>query len=167
MDPRGEHRIDLELIPQAIQSKAGTYALLFESDTSGKVRVGRLGLLVLASGVYVYVGSALGSGGVRARVARHCRPLQRKHWHIDHLRSYLRLRRVLFTYCDRRLEHAWASALLRLGGAEAPLAGFGSSDCRCLSHLIYFQGWPDRVQFGETLKGASPSEAKMVELLIA
>jgi Uri superfamily endonuclease len=167
MNPRGRRRIQLHQVPAEIEPEAGTYSLLFECDTPSEVSVGRLGRLKIQLGVYCYVGSALGSGGVRARVKRHLTPVTNKHWHIDYVRESLRLTRIMFTYSDRRLEHAWARALLRLSEAVPAIAGFGASDCHCPAHLIYFRGWPDRVQFGETLVGASPRAAVHHEILIA
>ena len=37
--------------------------------------------------LFIYVGSALDPGGVRARITRHCRGVKSKHWHIDYLRD--------------------------------------------------------------------------------
>ena len=45
----------------------GTYALMLQADRRQTVQVGRLGQLAVEPGCYVYVGSALGPGGVRAR----------------------------------------------------------------------------------------------------
>lgn len=167
MDPRGQRRIHLQQVPAQIEARAGTYMLLFECKNPSEIAVGRLGYIKLMPGVYSYVGSALGSGGVRARVKRHLTPVVNKHWHIDYLREALHLNRILFTYSDRRLEHAWANALLRLSDGVVAMAGFGASDCRCASHLVFFKGWPDRVQFSETLIGASPRAARLRQILLA
>ncbi|MFP3854682.1 MAG: GIY-YIG nuclease family protein [Anaerolineales bacterium] len=102
-----------------------------------------MGVVPLKPGAYLYVGSALGSGGVRARVARHSRDSSNKHWHIDYLRPSLTLKRVFLTYCEQRLEHDWATAMMALSGAENPIPGFGSSDCRCAAHLFFFEITPN------------------------
>jgi Uri superfamily endonuclease len=60
----------------------GTYALVLRSDTSVSAEIGRWGRLAICRGYYLQVGSALGPGGVRARVSRHCRGAKSKHWHI-------------------------------------------------------------------------------------
>lgn len=114
----------------------GTYALWLRSRRSGAVVVGRLGLLSLRPGVYVYVGSAFGPGGLRARVGRHLRVKKAKRWHVDHLRPHTSLEAV--HYCDAPAEHEWAQVLARSPGAEIPLPRFGASDCRCPSHLFFF-----------------------------
>lgn len=116
----------------------GTYALLFRLDRPLALTVGRLGRVVLPAADLVYVGSALGSGGWEARVARHARRDKRPHWHIDHLT--LRVQPVLWrleTGPERR-ECRWVRELLALPGAWAPVPGFGNGDCRegCPAHLI-------------------------------
>jgi hypothetical protein len=52
----------------AVEPQPGTYALLFSARANGLVWIGRLGRLRLQSGFYVYIGSPLGSGGVRGRL---------------------------------------------------------------------------------------------------
>ncbi len=49
-------------------NKPGTYALVLACQKTGRVRIGRLGVLALQPGFYVYVGSAFGSGGLAARL---------------------------------------------------------------------------------------------------
>jgi Uri superfamily endonuclease len=96
----------------------------------------------LQPGFYVYIGSALGPGGVRARLAHHMRPAERPHWHIDYLRFHTTLEEIWFCYDPKSREHDWAIRLAGLPGASMPLAGFGSSDCECESHLLFFEKRP-------------------------
>ncbi|MEK7755214.1 MAG: GIY-YIG nuclease family protein [Acidobacteriota bacterium] len=70
-----------------MKADPGAYALMLRCRKEARVRVGGLGWMHLRRGFYVYLGSALGPGGVRARVARHLRPPARPHWHIDYLRA--------------------------------------------------------------------------------
>ena len=120
-----------------IESGPGTYALLCVCESTALIRIGRLGLLQLQPGCYVYAGSALGPGGIRARVAHHARGSPAPHWHIDYLRAHARLAAVWYALGRSRREHQWAAALRRLAGS-VPMAGFGSSDCACESHLYFF-----------------------------
>jgi Uri superfamily endonuclease len=138
----------------AIEPEPGTYALVLSARANGLVRVGRLGLLPLQPGFYVYVGSALGSGGVRARLAHHLKTSQRPHWHIDYLRRHTSLAEVWYCYDRASWEHAWAQCLGTLPGASVPLAGFGSSDCQCESHLYFFQSRPSRNAFVRSLRAS-------------
>lgn len=124
-----------------MDARPGTYALILRADAVRRVRVGRLGELVLEPGFYAYVGSALGPGGVSARVRRHRRS-RNVHWHVDSLRDVATLVEVWYAHDPARREHAWAEALLAQPGATCPLPGFGASDCRCASHLAFFRSRP-------------------------
>lgn len=114
----------------------GTYVLILRCDAAARLRIGRWGALDTRPGHYAYVGSAFGPGGVRARVTRHARRGKAKHWHVDYLREHTVLVSVWFAHSGTRLEHEWAGALAGLAGME-PVNGFGSSDCRCESHLFF------------------------------
>jgi Uri superfamily endonuclease len=120
----------------------GTYALLLACRRTGPARIGRLGTLQLQPGFYVYVGSAFGTGGLRARLRHHFHGAPRPHWHIDFLRAICDLAEVWFTTDPVRLEHHWARVMAGLPGAVLPLPGFGSSDCDCLAHLFWFARRP-------------------------
>ena len=130
-----------------MQARPGTYALVLECDSDRQVEVGKLGRLKAHPGFYVYVGSAFGPGGLKARIAHHARIAQRPHWHIDYLRSILPLNEVWYSYDSTRHEHQWADAFNRLEGATLPVAGFGASDCNCTSHLLYFSTQPSIRRF--------------------
>jgi len=106
-------------------------------DRDVMLRVGKLCTARFRPGFYAYAGSALGPGGVAARVGRHARPNGVRHWHVDHLRRVARVREAWFAVGRTRREHTWARALAGLPGA-ATISGFGASDCRCPSHLVYF-----------------------------
>ena len=118
----------------------GVYVLVFRLDAPLAVQVGRLGRQTLPAGHLLYVGSAFGPGGLRARLARHLRAQKRVHWHIDVLTSVISPVAYLCDASGRRLECQWAQHLANLPGAYIPVPGFGSSDCRsgCAAHLIAF-----------------------------
>jgi Uri superfamily endonuclease len=101
----------------------------------------------LQPGFYVYVGSALGTGGVRARLARHMRHAERPHWHIDYLRRHTTLEEIWFC-CDRKSrEHVLARRIAGMPKVLVPMLGFGSSDCDCESHLFFFEKRPAKKRF--------------------
>jgi len=108
---------------------SGTYALVLASAVTARIRVGRLGVLPLQPGQYVYVGSAFGPGGLRARIGHHQHRTEHPHWHID----YARLVSVWYC-CGARCEHPRAAQLRAIPGTTVPMPGFGSSDCRCEAH---------------------------------
>lgn len=89
----------------------------------------------LAPGWYIYVGSAWGSGGLRARVTRHFQRSKKMHWHIDRLTVYSAEMAALVAVGGR--ECALVGRLLDSQRFAVALAGFGSTDCRqCESHLL-------------------------------
>ena len=91
-----------------VKSEPGTYAIVFRGRESAEIAVGRWGVLQIHPGYYVYVGSAFGPGGVRARVERHFRKSKRQHWHIDYLHAVLEPVCAWCSYSPERLEHDWA-----------------------------------------------------------
>ena len=126
----------------------GTYALLVNIQSATALQVGRLGTVHLRQGYYVYVGSALGPGGLPGRVNRHLRTTEEKHphWHIDALTALGVIEEVWWVESGKRQECDWASVLTKAGKLAA--TGFGASDCCCPGHLIWLgdtegvsQGW--------------------------
>jgi Uri superfamily endonuclease len=126
-----------------VKSDPGTYTLVFRSTATRNIRIGRLGTLPLRPGYYIYLGSAFGPGGTRARTARHLKKSTAKRWHIDYLKPRVELIEIWYTHDPVRREHDWANALIAQPLFSAPLPGFGSSDCKCLTHLLYSRSKPD------------------------
>lgn len=120
----------------------GTYALILRCRATASVRIGRWGTLDLGPGYFVYVGSAFGPGGIRARVGRHYRRTKRRHWHIDYLREAVSFVHAWISYEPANQEHIWAAAFAAASGFS-PVKGFGCSDCRCMSHLYTTDVMPD------------------------
>jgi len=135
---------------------SGTYALALRWTRAGcRLAVGRRGALRTAAGIYVYLGSAFGAGGVRARLARHVNGSGRPHWHIDYLRAVCPVRGAWFFCGERRLEHDWSSAVAALEPARMPLRGFGASDCECASHLYWLPARGAVDAIGGALEGVT------------
>jgi Uri superfamily endonuclease len=104
----------------------------------------------LPSGVYAYAGSARGPGGLRARCHRHLRQKKSLRWHIDWLSAGAAdLMIAGFPDPDRgtstgaRIGECDLLDGLVASGANMPVKGFGSSDCRrCASHFVALgQAW--------------------------
>jgi len=117
----------------------GVYLLWFAVPRPLSVAWRRDSLTLLSPGVYVYVGSALGPGGLQARLRRHTGdPTQRRvHWHIDHLTARVAPAAIRYMPTAQRRECQWVQTLAE-AGAWFPVPGFGSSDCRqrCPAHLL-------------------------------
>ena len=148
-------------------SGPGTYVLILISAESRCLSIGRLGKLPLRPGCYLYVGSAFGPGGVRARLAHHRKLAARPHWHVDFLRPHAALKGIWYTLDADRREHEWASLLLQLPGAEVPLPGFGSSDCRCPSHLVRLGRPPSFRAFQSRIRSRFPEHASVSSIVTA
>lgn len=114
----------------------GIYCLAFENPAC-QVRVGALGGIAFRKGWHVYVGSALGSGGL-ARLERHIALSRKKDkkpkWHVDYLSTDRRfvLRYTVHAVTEERFECRLADTI-----GEPGIPGVGSSDCDCPSHLFY------------------------------
>jgi Uri superfamily endonuclease len=139
----------LEKLNNELKAEAGTYILVLKSETNKNIKVGSLGKLEAEPGYYFYVGSALGPGGVQARVRSHYKQNQSKHWHIDYLREVCKLEAVLYTYSEERFEHDWAKILQMEAESMIPKLGFGASDCGCKAHLFFFASKLDLTDFTE------------------
>lgn len=118
----------------SLPTDGGAYALYFEVTDPVTLRIERLGHPVLDPGAYVYAGSAYGPGGIRARVTRHLRKEKKLHWHVDYLSAATSCTRV--EIFPGGIECAVIADLLA-AGADTPVPGFGSTDCKtCMAHLV-------------------------------
>ena len=143
-----------------MKPQPGTYALILRSDSVTDVQIGRWGVLTTESGYYIYVGSAFGPGGVKARVLRHCRKVKSKHWHIDYLREHVNPVGAWYSYGSRQLEHLWARTISGMEGVSM-VKGFGCSDCKCGSHLFLTALEPDLKQFIDSAGDNRPAFSRL------
>ena len=100
-----------------------------------------MGIVTIEPGFFIYVGSAFGPGGLKARVGRHFRTEKRLRWHIDYVRAVTEPCHAWCSNDSDRLEHHWAGAIARLAGVST-IQGIGSSDCSCEGHLFACQVLP-------------------------
>jgi sugar fermentation stimulation protein A len=120
--------------PEGGVADRGSYLLLLDLRRDRRIQVGRLGRIAFKKGTYVYVGSA--QRGLAARIARHLRRRRKRfHWHIDYLRAACGRVVGLPIRSSRRQECEVARAVAAV--LEPGPAGFGSSDCRCATHLFW------------------------------
>ncbi|MCL5998918.1 MAG: GIY-YIG nuclease family protein [Chloroflexi bacterium] len=131
-------RQTLPALIESLPACQGTYALLLHVASPLRLDIASHKEMPLPQGDYVYVGSACGPGGLRARVGRHLRGDGRPHWHIDRLRRLAPVYGVYYATTTVRLECAWSRAIAALPGIRIPIIGFGSSDCTsgCRAHLL-------------------------------
>lgn len=121
-----------------LPSVPGAYALLVVTQSSIPHPSRRMGNAPpLPAGVYIYLGSARGPGGIRARCARHLRVTKSRHWHVDHLAAAARPGSVRAAPFANDTECGLGARLTARPDLAVPVPGFGNSDCRtCASHLF-------------------------------
>ena len=116
----------------------GIYALLVEIDEGREIEIGNLAR-ELFQGKYLYVGSALGPGGLQ-RVTRHIKVSTGlsggNHWHIDYLTGPGEIMETWLIPTEKELECDLVASLVEI--FDQPVEGFGSSDCNCFSHLFSY-----------------------------
>lgn len=116
---------------------------------------------VLDPGTYAYCGSAIGPGGIGARVSRHLRRDKRAHWHVDRLTNAGRVVSVRAVPGGRECD--LLDEMLAVPGATTPVPGFGSTDCRrCRSHLVRL---PEIPEGGKPSSGRAPATPSGISLI--
>ncbi len=123
----------------------GIYALVISVPRQALVTAGTLGDVAFTPGIWVYVGSALGTGSTRLdhRIRRHFSSTKTLHWHIDFLLDTIGPPvDVIWAKTERAMECQVAQILRQHVDFEIGPSGFGSSDCAaaCGSHLFRFSG---------------------------
>jgi len=114
----------------------GTYILLVNLTKTQKIKPGKLPEADYNKGIYLYIGRA--RTGLNARVKRHIRSQKKLHWHIDYLLQKAKIEEIWIRQ-DYFGECNTADEIRNFKPAAAKsIQGFGSSDCRCRSHLFYF-----------------------------
>ena len=132
--------------------------------------------ITFPAGYYVYFGSA--RGGLSARVDRHLKREKRCYWHIDYLLQFAKVEEVWYSgegeeldWGERKKEVEWRERkeVKGAGGVRKKeclwcqiargmpqgqilIPDFGSSDCRCPAHLVYFPAPPSFELFRHMLE---------------
>lgn len=125
-------------------SRKGVYCLIFKNEAC-TLDAGRLKNIEFFKGYHVYVGSALGSGGLK-RLKRHVLlsldKNRKPRWHVDYLSfsGVFELISVVYSITDVSVECKIAGELA--AGLSAAVPHFGSGDCNCPSHLYYSKKRP-------------------------
>jgi Uri superfamily endonuclease len=115
----------------------GIYVLVISVNNKVKIHVGALGTVSFEKGLYAYVGSA--QKGLEKRIARHLRKSKRRFWHIDYLLGADNVE-VLKVFHKEAPKLGECRVARNMAIKGIPVKGFGSSDCRCKSHLFKVEG---------------------------
>ncbi len=110
----------------------GIYLLLIEVKKNIFIKVGKLGKIKFNKGKYIYVGSA--QKNLEKRIKRHFKKNKNKFWHIDYLlaNKNVKIKNVFYELAKKERECAIAQLISKYA---KPIENFGSSDCKCKSHL--------------------------------
>ena len=122
-----------EIRPENCPRQPGVYLVLLSLPQGKRIKVGALGEFFFAPGYYLYVGSAM--GGLYRRIGRYFRNTGKIRWHLDYLLKEACLEKILVYPTETRMECVVSDRIA--SRLERPVNGFGSSDCRCPSHLFY------------------------------
>jgi len=116
----------------------GVYCLKISVREDVDIAVGALGIIHFKSGFYAYIGSA--QNNLEKRVARHLSSSKKIRWHIDYLLEHpsVIVSEVLCKEAGKSEECHIASLLANTADS---IPRFGSSDCRCKSHLFYLSDY--------------------------
>lgn len=131
-----EMRVENKLTDLVLKKADGsTYLLLIYVDNTEHLMIGKLGWVNFSRGYYVYIGSAKRS--IQKRLLRHLKGLKNKFWHIDYLLNPLSSAKVVNIWINREPSECTISQkILQSGIGVVIKVGFGSSDCRCMTHLF-------------------------------
>lgn len=122
----------------------GTYCLLINLNKSRRIKIGKLGTYYFPKGNYVYVGS--GMNNIEKRVARHKSKQKKNHWHIDYLLNHARITNTIMIPAIKKNE----CEISKLISTKETVRKFGSTDCKCRTHLHYFK---TKEEMSKQLKG--------------
>ena len=146
------------MIINEIPTTKGTYLISLKLDISKTIRVGKLGKFNFHSGLYFYVGSACGPGGLRARIKRHLKINKKMHWHIDYLRDRANIEKIIYSLNGTPRECDWSRFLQTHSKYLLLINNFGASDCRCATHLFYSEKRDNYSSLHTLLKKTFPND---------
>lgn len=117
-----------------------TYCLLIKLKDNETIKIGKIGEIDFQEGYYVYIGSALNS--LEGRIKRHLKEEKKLFWHVDYLlaSSNSKIEEVIFEKSGEKWECEIAREIATSG---LLINQFGCSDCKCNSHLFYFEKYED------------------------
>jgi Uri superfamily endonuclease len=123
----------------------GAYTLIIHVEQPVKVEIKSLGEVRFESGLWIYVGSAMGesSTSLEHRIRRHFRIEKTIYWHIDYLLDAdTELLEAIWAESMKPVECDIAHSLENHEKYSPGPRGFGSSDCRknCVAHIFHYNG---------------------------
>lgn len=119
----------------------GGYVLIVQIPKRLRLFLKSIGSITLDSGIWMYIGSAMGHGSTNLenRIKRHFRKEKKIHWHIDYLlASKVQLLAAIWAESQEPIECDIAQALEKQKEFTRGPRKFGASDCvrGCFTHLF-------------------------------
>ena len=111
------------------------YILGIVLDKDIELKIKSLGKINFKKGFYLYVGSA--KRNFKARINRHLIKKKKKFWHIDYLLS-LNEAKIKEIWITNKIKECQIANFLNKEGYNF-INRFGSSDCKCPSHLFFIK----------------------------
>lgn len=132
--------VNLNKVPFIIPEvkPVGVYYIVLWNDKDRIIECGSLGRLEFKKGFYVYSGS--GKNNLFKRIEHHRKKKKKQHWHMDYITAEMKITADIPIITNEYTECYLAKILHENSGN--PLENFGSTDCKCFSHLHYFQDNP-------------------------
>lgn len=103
-------------------------------DRDIDLEIGSLGRISFKAGEYCYAGSAM--NGIENRISRHMRRNKTIRWHIDRLTVVAEKMEAHVSDGEEPVPECIIAETASDLGAIRCVKGFGSSDCRCPTHLF-------------------------------
>ncbi|MBU4502571.1 MAG: GIY-YIG nuclease family protein [Nanoarchaeota archaeon] len=118
----------------------GVYCLLMNLEEGNIIKI-REKTMLFPKGYYCYVGSALNN--LQKRIERHKSKDKKNHWHIDYFLEKAKIIDVRTIETEEKIE-CWLSDRIKNLKSKVVMDKFGSTDCKCLTHLHYFEKDPSK-----------------------
>lgn len=115
----------------------GTYCLILLLDKNIKIKVGKKSYYLL-KGYYCYIGSALNN--LEKRIQRHLSKNKKLRWNIDYFLRHVKIIKIKTIIANKKLECFLSNKIKDLSNMR--IKDFGSNDCKCKSHLYFFNKNP-------------------------
>lgn len=132
--------VNLNKVPLIIPEvkPEGVYYIVLRNDKDQIIECGSLGTIEFKKGFYVYSGS--GKNNLFKRIEHHKKKKKKKHYHMDYITTKMKIIADIPIVTNEYQECDLSNMLLENSGK--PVKSFGSTDCKCFSHLHYFHENP-------------------------
>lgn len=140
-----------------VEINSGIYVLEINLKNDKSIEIGALGFNDFKKGKYYYIGSA--QSNLKSRVKRHLKTNKKFHWHIDYLLDKAKVFNYYTIEAEKKFECKLYNFLKKHNSFELPVEGFGASDCKCKTHLLYSN---NEIDLGDLIKDFKKTYNKQI-----